>query len=140
VTGNPGALFRGGDLDSALRSREASLRGGIEPLILHEEEKDLEQAEAKSDVSGDPRRALLPGRGPFLVPAHENRISIPFTAEPDLWQLQPNTYRGTSHRAEVRRPSAGKRGAVVIVVIQPTDLPAEEIKRQVDSTCENFRF
>eukprot|EP01035_Chromulina_nebulosa_P038490 gene38490-51998_t len=113
------ALFQGGDLSESLRAQETRVRKQVdalsgdqilslpeeqivehvaskvrvEPLVLFEDQKVLEQKEIKIDVSGFPGRTLFRGSGPVLVPGHEIRVSIPFTGDAGLWKLTPNTFR-----------------------------------------------
>ena len=160
------ALFCDNDLSDALRARELSLRDQVdglaagqvlslpeeqlvehlvgsmhvEPLQIFEDEKTLDTRETKVDVSGDPRRFFNPGQGPFHVAAHEVRVLIPFTGEADLWRLRPNTFQSMYPNGSVEPPIHGRRGSLIITIVQPADLPPEQIKGELDGTLQRIRF
>lgn len=124
--------------DRVIEHVSAQLR--FEPIELHEERQEMEQVEAKVDVSWDQRRVVFPNSGPVLIPAHEVRVSIPFTGNPDLWHMKPNVYKSISPRGDIRTSNGNQGGVLIIKIVQPTDLPMEEIKRKLEQACEEIRF
>lgn len=160
------ALFCGSRLHDSFRAREMSLRdqvdgfspvqilslpeeqlvehfvatSQVEPLQIFEDEKELDTRETKVDVSGDQSRFFHAGQGAFYVPGYELRVTIPFTGESQLWSLMPNTHQLTFPSGRIEPPTNGRRGTLVITIVQPADLPTEQIKGKVDGTLQLVRF
>ena len=80
----------------------------VEPLVLREDAKTMNQAETQVDVSGDPMRGFLPGHsGPFYIPGTRVDVDIPFTGEERIFRYpdQPVVYCLSPRRGEPRKSS-----------------------------------
>ena len=104
----------------------------LQPIVLHEDSKVMEQFETKVDVI-DYRRQIR-------VPSIRVVVTIPYSGDPDLWNLKPNRQQSGFPRAGVREPNLDGLGNLDIVIEQPTDSPQEEIKRRLEREMESIRF
>ena len=149
--GNP--LFREDDLDNELRGRRlrvsravdgipkdqfliaddqdlvdhivASL--AVEPIVLGEDAKTLNQAETRVDVSGDPARYYRLGHSePFYISGTRVDVDIPFTGEEWLLHCRTNPYSSVFPSAEVNR------GHLRISVSLPHDAEPERFKENYE--------
>jgi len=62
------------------------------PTLHRERTVQLETVEVDIDVSHDPMRAIIPGRGPYIVKGSNFRIAIPFTGEAVLFKYGTSPY------------------------------------------------
>ena len=62
------------------------------PILHREKTVQLETEEVDIDVSNDPMRAIIPGRGPYIVKGSTFRIAIPFTGEAGLFKYGTAPY------------------------------------------------
>lgn len=76
----------------------------IDVPALDEANMTVDQQEARRDVSGDPRRmAYHFERGrPVYVTGTEVTIEVPFSGDPNMFWVRPNTYDTMPPRGEVR--------------------------------------
>jgi hypothetical protein len=67
---------------------------GIEVPELIEGEMVVDQREAQRDVSGDPMRRFFYDRhqGQIMVTGTEIALEVPFSGDPQMFQVQPSTY------------------------------------------------
>ena len=77
---------------------------GIDVPVLDEENMAVDQQEAKRDVSGDPLRAahLFSGGAPVYVTGTEVIVEVPFSGDPQMFQVKPKTSNLNPSRGEVR--------------------------------------
>ena len=57
------------------------------PVLDRASTVQLETEEVEIDVSNDPHRMIIPGRGPYVVKGSRVSIAIPFTGDPDLFKF-----------------------------------------------------
>lgn len=112
----------------------------IEPLTLHEDSMEMEQHEAKVDVSRDGDRNPFGDRGPIYVQGIRVVVSLPFTGDSFLWNMRPNQWQTVFPRANVRGPSGKNAGHLELIYQQPSDAPPEKIKGQLESDLKDIRF
>lgn len=62
------------------------------PVLNRDQTIQLPSEEVDIDVSRDPNRAVIPGRGPYLVKGTEISIAIPFTGEAALFKYGQAPY------------------------------------------------
>ncbi len=101
----------------------------VEPLCV-----DYENAEAKVEEGmaelRDTFRYHLPN-GPMKVQGIKASKAIPFSGDPELWKLRPNSYTMNPPRGEVR-------GNTLIVGITVPENQTDDAKRHIDSTIEQL--
>lgn len=62
----------------------------IDPLVLHEDQMAMEHSEVKIDVTGRfEYGGSLDGRA-ILVDGHQLTFHLPFSGDPQLWDMRPN--------------------------------------------------
>ena len=99
----------------------------VEPLVLREDAKTMNQAETQVDVSGDPMRGFLPGHsGPFYIPGTRVDVDIPFTGEERIFRYRTNPSSTVFPRAEVNR------GNLRISISLPHDAEPERFKESYE--------
>jgi len=112
----------------------------IEPLVLFEDSKEMEQEEIEIDISGRHDRYDFGIPGPRYVRGVRVTVSVPYTGDPLLWKLRPNHYMSVFPRANVRKPGKDGIGHVDIIVEQPIDIEPDRFKSGIDRTLEEIRF
>ncbi len=159
-------LFYGGDLDVALMSQDSKVKekvdaiperqfiasqdNGIvehiyntlivEPIVLHEDKKAMEQDEIKIDVSQYRDRNLFGERGPMYVDGIRIIVSVPYSGDYKLWKLKPNQWQSVFPRGIVRNPDSKGIGYLDIIIEQPSDEGPEKIKTLLDETLRDVKF
>jgi hypothetical protein len=63
----------------------------VAPLVLLEDQINIESEETKVDVSHDPTRAVFDRSRPCLIAGQRLRYIVPFQGERMLWHCKPNT-------------------------------------------------
>lgn len=112
----------------------------VEPVILHEDARSMRQEECQIDVSSDPRRVLLSGRGkPFLIPGTRVKIHIPFTGAAWLFRYRPSSYWTVFPHAEVNEERGARQSEIVITIEQPHDSDQGAFKRVFDKEIDLIR-
>lgn len=104
-------------------ARQVALENAIAPLVA-----DFAAAAAKvqeTEVEVHDRFGFE--RGPIRVAGLEATKTIPFTGDPDLWRLHPNSWSSSPPRGEVQR------GKLVIGITVPAQ-QAEEAAQYIDRT------
>jgi len=104
----------------------------IEPLEIYLDRIVQQHQEVNVDVAGSYDRGT-DGMASCLIPGIRVTVSIPFTGEPSLWDLQPSTSSTT--------PSFGNvvGNQLHIIIEQPLDLPVEPIKGELDNNLNQIR-
>lgn len=75
-------------------------RLSIDPLLLHEDQIQMEHGEVKIDVTGRFDYDGFPGRT-ATADGHQLRFFIPFSGDPQLWKLKPNVWSTRIPRGEI---------------------------------------
>lgn len=169
MRGSDNVLFYQGDLDDTLRGQTARIGSTVDginkdqlratpedvlvqhivdslavtPLELHEDSMEMEQGEARVDVSGDRMRNFFHDDGqdgPLLVPGIRVVVSVPFSGDAMLWELKPNPWQLSFPHGEIRSPNRDGIGYLDIFLEQPTDEPPEKLKERLDHELTCVRF
>ena len=112
----------------------------IEPLVLHEDSKEMESNETSIDVSNDPDRYIVRSRGPYMVQGVRIVVSIPYTGHDDLWKLQPSRYQSVFPHAEVRKSRGNETGNLELIFERASDEPPDRLKQDLDNELSTIRF
>ncbi|KGM88875.1 hypothetical protein rosmuc_01097 [Roseovarius mucosus DSM 17069] len=152
-------LFFEDDLDGQLRARQGHVSGAVdgvpkdqflvssdeelieyiaaslhvEPLVLHEEAKSMNQTETQIDVSGDKNGYFSRGGGPFHIPGTRVDITIPFTGEEWIFRYRTNPWSTAFPRADVQR------GHLKLTISQPHDADPNTFKSSYDREIKLIR-
>ncbi|ASF46226.1 toll/interleukin-1 receptor domain-containing protein [Methylovulum psychrotolerans] len=105
------------------------------PLELDEGNKQMTKEEIDIDVTDNPYRNIFRTREKILIPGIKVVISVPFTGNPQLWHLQPNTFTFSPPRGQIDSLS----GLLYIAFKQPADEPIEQIKAALESRLAEIR-
>lgn len=151
-------LFSNGDLDASLRNLADSSKEKVEnipkdqflstpiddvidhitsqlhvaPIELYEDAMEMVQEETKVRVNDYGRTIDVPGTS--------ITVSLPYSGDQTLWQLQPNSWRSTFPSGKVEPPNHEGVGIVKITITQPVNEGKERIKQNLDSILEDIRF
>ena len=132
VNGIPKDQFMVSSDEEIITHLEASLF--IDPIVLHEDRKTMEQSETQVDVSRDPNRFFRDEtRGPFYIPGTRVDIDIPFSGSEWLFEWRTNPYSSVFPRAEVRN------GVVRLTIRQPHDAEPESFKVKYERELDLIR-
>ncbi|WP_141755020.1 hypothetical protein [Burkholderia plantarii] len=72
----------------------------IEPLVLHEDQMQMEHSETKIDVTGRIEYGSFDGSR-VLTDGHKLRFFLPFSGNAELWNLRPNAWSSMVPEGEV---------------------------------------
>ena len=104
----------------------------VTPLTIYEDRMTRDQAEIKIDVAGWPDR-FTRGDGPCLIPGIRVAIAMPFTGDPVLWRLRPNTFSSVL-------PIGVVRGSTLEMTFEmPLDQDLQRIKKALDENLDLIR-
>lgn len=92
----------------------------------------VDQREKQIDVSHDPMRMIMDRGRPFYVTGSEVEVEIPFSGEAEAFKIQPNPYT-------LNPPRAAVSGSVVIFSVVGTNLDADGVRREIDSTVGSIQ-
>jgi hypothetical protein len=118
---------------------EAQLR--VEPVVLHEEARTMQQQESKIDVSGDPRRRYFvdDDRGPIYIPGTKVIVSIPFLGEEWTFRYRPGSYWSSFPHGEVREARNNRQGELIVTIEQSHDANQEAFKHDFEEEMRQIR-
>lgn len=108
----------------------------IQPLQLHEDSSEMDQEELQIDVSRNRRRNPFPERESIMIPGVRVTISVPWTGEPQLWDMKPSQHYLNFPYGEIREPNSEGIGYLNIVIEQPHDQEHEKIKEELDRNLD----
>lgn len=112
----------------------------VDPLKIYEENMEMEQNETRIDVSRYADRNPFRREGPIYVQGIKLKISIPFTGDPMLWKLRPNSWQTTFPRAIINQPIGNDAGYIEFIFQHPSDSQHEILKSEFDSELKSIRF
>jgi len=92
----------------------------------------VDQSEKQIDVSSDPMRMIMDHSRPFYVSGTEIEVEVPFTGEAEAFKIQPNPYN-------LNPPLASIRGSSVVFSVIGTNLDADAVRRNIDSTVASIQ-
>ena len=78
--------------------------------------------------------------GPINIPGLRITVSLPYTGDPDLFKLRPNSFQATFPRADIKKPVGDHAGSIVFVFEQPSDTPPQRIKQDLERELKSIRF
>jgi len=112
----------------------------ILPLELYDDQKEMDTAETKVDVSHDPMRFIRSRSGPFYVPGLKVTVSIPYSGDPELWRCQPSTFTTAPPRGAMRKPNSDGIGYLDIIIERPSDaLDQDRLKSDLDREINEIK-
>ncbi len=159
-------LFCSGDLDAVLRAHAQTLGSKVdgipqdqfmnapedelmahiveqltvEPLVLHEDQAQMDQQETSLDVSNWPGRNHFRDPGPIHVPAVQVIVTMPYTGDSKLWRLRSNPYQTVFPRAVVINKGQPSAGTLVFDLVQPADEDPAKFKTDLDRELASIRL
>jgi hypothetical protein len=92
----------------------------------------VDQREKQIDVSRDPMRMIMDHSRPFYITGTEIEVEVPFTGEAEAFKIQPNPYN-------LNPPLASIRGSSVVFSVIGTNLDADAVRRNIDSTVASIQ-
>jgi hypothetical protein len=153
-------LFSDGDLSAALDNKLSGIKGSvhnipreqflatsvdtlmehlsaplaIEPLVLLEEQMQMDHAETQVDVTG--RFDYDMGRGGRVhTTGHRLTFYIPFTGDADLWKLRPNMWISVMPCGEVDP----RRSTLTLSFTNTSNTEPERYKQEFESCLNGIR-
>ena len=107
---------------------------GIEVPELLEDEMLVDQREAQRDVSGDPMRRFFydSHHGPIMVTGTEISLEVPFSGDPQMFQVQPSTHNLNAPRGIVK-------GNILIATLWGDNLNADQLRGQIHTWLGEIR-
>jgi hypothetical protein len=160
VRGQSNELFSDADLSSALDAKLAGIKDtvyaipreqflatsvdtlaehvlgplAIEPLVLHEDQMQMDNAETRVDVTGQFDYDM--GRGGRVHTAgHRLTFYLPYSGDPGLWKLRPNMWSSVMPRGDVDP----RRSVLTISLTGPANTAPERYQQQLASTLQGIR-
>jgi hypothetical protein len=98
----------------------------IDVPLLDEANMNVDQYEARRDLSGDPmRRAFYSEREPLHVTGTEIEVEVPFSGDSELFKVRPSTY-------DTNPPSGDVRGDTVTFRCWGENLNSAQVRSQLD--------
>ena len=104
----------------------------VNPLILKEEEVQIDQKETQVDVSRDPFRMIPDSSEPFYVKGTDTAFFVPFEGDAALFNCQPSTFTLSPPRGYVNN------GELILRYVQ-TEPNANAIKREFDRDLASIK-
>jgi len=101
----------------------------VEPITIFEDKASMDEREVQVDVSGD-RRRYIRGPGACYIPGKEIKVFIPYAGNPNLWQMQPNSFFSVLPTGTVQG------GSLTITVTLPHDAEKNAFKKEYDSNID----
>jgi hypothetical protein len=97
----------------------------VNPIVLKEDQVQIDQKETRVDVSGDPYRMIPDPSEPFYVKGTDTAFYVPFEGDAALFACRPNSFSLSPPRGQVNK------GELVLRYVQ-TEPNANAIKREFD--------
>lgn len=104
----------------------------IDVPVLNVDEIVADQSETEIDVSQDPLRFIPDRSRPAYIKGTAIEVTIPFEGEAEVFKIQPSTYTLNPPRGEVRNGE-------LVLLIEGTDLEAEEVRSKIDKTLAEIQ-
>jgi len=106
----------------------------VESLEIHEDRMSMEDGETKIDVTGRFDYGGW-GDGPVVTVGHRFRFYLPFSGDPTLWKLRPNSYSSMPPHGTV-----DQRGRILTIELTNTSNTAfEQYERELQSVLGGIR-
>ena len=104
----------------------------IEKLVLAEGAATRSNSDIKMEVDDYGRRLTVNGT--------RIEIGIPFNGDPELWKLQPSTWRSTCPHGGIDCERGAMEGTLHLSIDAHDHEDADSIKRKYDSLIDDVRF
>lgn len=113
----------------------------IIPIVLHDDQKDIDTDETKIDVGHDPTRLSFGIGGPAIVPGTIITIRIPFTGESDLFKFYTNPFGSGVRGTVITKDSEGYNGFITLEYEKATDRldDGSALKREIDGELSRIK-
>jgi hypothetical protein len=106
----------------------------IEPLVLHEEQMQMDNAETQVEVTG--RFEYDTGSGGRVhTTGHRLTFYIPYTGDPRLWKLRPNMWISVMPRGE----ADSRRSVLTLSFTNTSNTEFERYKQELESCLSDVR-
>lgn len=161
MRGNTNPLFSDGDLSSALDAKLDSVKNSvyaisreqflatsvdtlvehlsvplaIKPIVLHEDQMQMEHAEAQIDVTGRFEYDMGRSGERIHAPGHRLTFYIPFTGDPNLWRLRPSMWISVMPRGDVD----ARRSTLAISFSNTSNTDPDRYKHDLESCLSGIR-
>lgn len=112
----------------------------IVPLVLNRAGAKMVREEIQIDVRGDPRRDIFDQGRPILIPGIKVVVSVPYTGDKELWQLQPSSYQLSGPKGTIHPNPGSDSGELDLAFKQPSDEPLDQIKTALDRRLNDIEF
>lgn len=106
----------------------------VEPLVLHEDQMQMDHSEAQVDVTGRFDYDMGTG-GRIHAAGHRLTFYVPFTGDPELWKLRPNMWISVMPRGDVDP----RRSVLTITLTNTANTEPERYQRELESTLQGIR-
>lgn len=106
----------------------------IEPLVLHEDRMQMDNAEAQIDVTGRFDYDMGSG-GRIVTGGHRLIFYIPFTGDHHLWQWRPNMWSTGMPRGDVEP----RQSVLTLSFANTSNTESERYKQALESTLSGIR-
>ena len=104
----------------------------FEVPVIHDDQIDLSQKEAKIDVRHDPLRGIFDRSQPCYIDGVTVNVKVPFTGNREGFDIQPST-------RSLNRPSAEIGNGIIKFSISGVDLTEEVISDEIKSTLDSIK-
>ena len=128
----PREQFLATSIDTLVENIEGQLF--IDPLVLQENQMQMEHGETKIDVSGRFDYGNFDG-GPMMADGHLLHFFIPFSGEPQLWHMRPNVWSSMIPQGELDE----RRKVLTLSFKNTSDTAHEWYKRELESSLQLIR-
>ena len=128
----PREQFLATSVETLVEHLSASL--AIEPLVLHEEQMQMDNAETQVDVTGHFDYDIGRG-GPVHTSGHRLIFYIPFAGDEDLWKLRPNMLISVMPRGEID----SRRSMLTLSFTNTTDTDPDRYRQELESCLNGIR-
>lgn len=134
----PEGQFLGSSNDELLEHLYSELE--TLPLELYEDRMELDDSEAKIDVSGDPLRHVSDRSRPAYVSGLKITVQIPFSGPKGLWFCRPSTYTSSPPFGTVLGPDRNGIGELNFSFENPSDtLDKNNLKSDIDRQLNEIK-
>jgi hypothetical protein len=103
----------------------------VEPLTVYEDRKVQENEEIKMKIHAiDKYKRVIPNREPRIAPGMRVTVSLPFSGDPRLWELEANIATSPDPYGIIKKEGEGA-GILDIVFDHPMDKPISQLEKDI---------
>jgi hypothetical protein len=118
------------NVDDLVKYLEEKYRVAVPELL--EDQMAVDPTEARRDASGDPSRFFLDKDRPFYVTGTQICVEVPFSGDPQLFDIQPHTHN-------LNPPQGLVRGNILSFSLWGENLNATQVQRQIETWLTSIR-